>query len=168
MQPSCTILCSGTMPQTLTVPPQIMKKLLAISCTMNLFGSSVTSSSCLSSSFHRDFKCIRSSLVSSSCAHQWSYPLIDLAPASSWELLSCWRPLWTPCPSSQIHENCEQTAVKFLPNLFHGDGPNFMPSKAMFSWPCSCYSLSKTVTRFFLIHHSALLSNKKCDVNNIS
>ena len=141
---------------------------LAMTCIKKSLGFFSSSSSCLFSSFFWASNSIRSSLVSSSCAHQWSYPLIDLAPASSWELLSCWRPLWTPCPSSQIHENCEQTAVKFLPNLFHGDGPNFMPSKAMFLWPCSCYSLSKTVTRFFLIHHSALLSNKKCDVNNIS
>ena len=136
LQVSCTDLCLGPMPNNLTVPPQTKKTLLPWPASKNLLASLVTSpSSCLSSFFLWASNSIRSSLVSSSCAHQgvqWNCPLVDLAPASSWEPLSSWRPLWTPCPSSQIHENCEQTAGKVLPNLFHGDGCNFTPSKAMF------------------------------------
>ena len=53
------------MPQKLTVPPQ--RKPFAISCVMNLFSSSlISSSSCLSSSFLWASNSIRSLLVSSS------------------------------------------------------------------------------------------------------
>ena len=37
---------------------------------------------------------------------------IQLAPAYPWGLLSCWQPLWTLHPPSQIHEHHEQTVGK--------------------------------------------------------
>ena len=107
---------------------------LIISCVMNLFGSSLISSSCLSSSFLWASNSIRSSLVSCSCGTQqgvqWSCPLADLALALHWGSLSCWKPLWIPQPPSQIHKNFEQTAGKSS-GFFHGDGPTSYSAKTL-------------------------------------
>ena len=105
-----------------------------ISCVMNLFGSSVISSSCPSLSFLWASNSIRSLLVSFSCGTQQevqcSCPLADLALASHWGSLSCWRPLWIPHPPSQIPQNCEQTAGKSS-GSFHGDGPTSYSAKIL-------------------------------------
>ena len=107
---------------------------LIISCVMNLFSSSVISSSCPSVSFFWASNSIRSSLVCFSCGTQQevqcSCPLADLALASHWGSLSCWRSLWIPHPPSQIHKNCEQTAGKSS-GFFHGDDPTSYSAKTL-------------------------------------
>ena len=91
------------------------KENLAISYIVNLFGSSVTSSaSCLCpfpvSPVPSDLHYQAPRVVQQGV--QWSCPLTDLALASHWGSLCCWRPLQTPHPSSQIHRNHEQTVGK--------------------------------------------------------
>ena len=89
---------------------------------------------------------------------------MQLAPAYPWGSLSCWQPLWTLRPPSQIHENHEQTVGKGSSKLH--SWWQLKPQAEQSKWylrPCRCYSPSKIVARLFLIHHSPLLPDEKCD-----
>ena len=87
---------------------------------------------------------------------------MQLAPAYPWGSLSCWQPLWTLRPPSQIHENHEQTVGKGSSKLH--SWWQLKPQAEQSQWylrPCRCYSPSKIVARLFLIHHSPLLPDEK-------
>ena len=103
---------------------------LTISWIMNLFNASITSSSCPLSSFLWASSSTREAPWGAQQGVHWSHCLVDLGPASHWESLSCWRPLWTPYIWLVKSKNVvNKPWAKYLPNLIFGDDCNLKPSK---------------------------------------
>ena len=145
---------------------------LVISYVVNLFSSSVTSSSCLSSSFLWASNSIRSSLVSSSCWAARNSMKSSYCRSSSTFSLRVTKLLKTSLDSSSTFSNPQKSWAncrqRFFPTPFMVMAVTSQQAKSMFLWPCRCYHPSKIVARLFLIHHSPLLPGEKCDINNIS
>ena len=155
--------------QKLTVPPQIKKPpchflhckslwLFSYFFLLSLFIFS------LSLQFHQDFI---SSLPVLPSRVQWNNPLADLAPASHWGSLSCWRLLWTPHkPSLNPWKSWTNGRQNFFHTLFTVMAITSHQAKWMFFM--ALYMLIIVLPKFSQDCHLPLLHDKKCEVNNVS
>lgn len=134
------------------------------------FGSSVISSSWLSLPFLWASGSIRSSLLSSLCCTARSPMKCSSSRSSSSYSLKISKLLMISLESSSTFSNPWQSwkscRYRFFQTPFMVTTVNSHQANHYFLWPFRCYSLSKIV-RLFLIHHSPLQLDQKCDVNSI-